>query len=249
MWEFCISVDQNNIQVVNFIFEKLTYFSKQYDYVLTKLETLNKTHILVACNSLEKNRLIFCLQDVIDESICYYIKKDFLLNNLTLRLSDSITRQAFISALLFFDRDTDKYIVNKYLCFDKKIDLYGFFNFKLSSLKQKWQELVSIANENQVYLYSDETFIELIKFLVDNIEIKSDVVNIMSTKESYSVFDSKFDDILQSNDISDEKLVDMLISLCPKNINIYCSDKLSANLKNIICKLFEKRVRFVSGSC
>ena len=249
MWEYCISIDQNNIQVTNYITEKLAEFSKQYDYIVTKLEQLNKTQILVACNNLEKNRLVLCLQEIIDECICYYFKKDFLLNNLTLKLSNSITKQAFISALLFFDKDTDRYIVNKYLEIDKKIDLYGFFNFKLSSLRQKWQELTSIANENQVYLYSDETFVELIKFLVDNIEIKSEVINIMSTKESYSLFDYKFDNLEQTNEMSDEKLVDTLIALCPKNINIYCSDKLSSGLKNLICKLFEKRVRFVSSNC
>ena len=249
MWEFCISVDQNNDQIINFIYGKLLETKQQYDYVVTKLERINKVDILVACNSLEKNRLILCLQEIIDECVCYYLKKNFLLNNLTLKLADGITKQAFISALLFFDKDTDRYIVNKYLCIDKKIDLFGFFNFKLLSLRQKWQELTSIANENEVYLYSDETFIELIKFLVDNIEIKSDVINIMSTNDSYSLFDSKFDSVSNFDDMSDEKVVDTLIALCPKNINIYCSEKLSVNLKNLICRLFEKRVRFLSGSC
>ena len=248
MWEFCISIDKNNNQITNYILDKLFEYREQYDYIVTKFEKVSKTDILVACNDLEKNRLILCLQEVIDECICYYLKKDFLQKNLTLKLSDGITKQAFLSALLFFDKDTDRYIVNKYLCVDKKIDLFGFFNFKLLSLRQKWQELTSIANENEVYLYSDETFIELIKFLVDNLEIKSDVINIMSTNDSYSLFDAKFDNV-NMGDISDEKIVDTLIALCPKNINIYCSEKLSNGLKNLICKLFEKRVRFVSGSC
>ena len=188
------------------------------------------------------------LQDLISEVICYYYKKEFLIDNLQINVGDKVTKLAFLYALLFFDKETDKYIVSKYLTVESKLNLDGFFNFKLKALKDKWHELIEIANENEVYLYSDDTFMELIKFLIDNIEVKSDEINIMSADDSYAVFDDKFDKIANDNiELNKEEcVVIQLISMSPKIINIYCSDLLPNKLKNLICRLFEKRVKFIS---
>ena len=89
---------------------------------------------------------------------------------------------------------------------------------------------------------------ELIKFLVDNIEVKSDVVNIMGYEDSYDIYDSKFDRIVCKDgcDKKEESIVAQLITMCPKNINIYCSEILPNKLKVLLCRIFEKRVRFLS---
>ncbi len=246
MWEFCLTV-QNNSEIKNYIQNKLKEYSQEFDIVVTVLNKQNIFDILIACNEYEKYRMILYLQDVISECICYYYKNDFLQNNLRLKIKDGVIKQAFLSALLFFDKDTDKYIVNKYLNIDKKLNIDGFFNFKLATLRKKWAELIEITNDNEIYLYSDETFIELIKFLIDNLEIKNDVINIMPSQNSYDLFDSKFDKIsLDKSDMNEEKLVNDLIALSPKNINIYCTEQLSSNIRDLICRLFEKRVKFLS---
>ena len=248
MWEFCISVDSSKQEILNFIMKKLEGEIKDCNGVLTCLNKGQCVDILIACNKFEKNRILMLIQEIISEVVCYYYKKNFLLQNLHVNITDDISKKAFICALLYFDNETDNYIVNKYLELVKKINIESFFNFRLLSLKQKWQELVEIANQNEIYFYKDDTFLELIKFLVDNIEVKNDVVNIMPLEKSYGIFDSKFDIIEPSKNMDEEKLVTDLIALSPKSINIYCSEILSSKIKTLICKLFEKRVKFVHNS-
>ncbi len=245
MWEFCISVDIKHKEIVDFIINKLSDEIKDCNGVITCLNKNLYIDILIACNKFEKNRLVLSIQDIISQVICYFYKKNFLLQNLHINIVDNVARQAFISALLYFDDETDSYIVNKYLEIDTKINIESFFNFRLQPLKQKWQELVEISNQNEIYLYKDDTFLELIKFLVDNIEVKNDVINIMPLDKSYGLFDAKFDIIEPLNDMDEEKLVTDLIALSPKSINIYCSEILSNQIKTLISKLFEKRVKFV----
>ncbi|MBO5884208.1 MAG: hypothetical protein J6Q51_00255 [Clostridia bacterium] len=248
MWEFCITVEKDKYCIKNYIHKQLTMYVQNFGGVVTILEKDNFVDILVACNKFEKHRLILFLQETISEVICYYYKKDFLSEYLHINIGDKITKQAFIYSLLFFDKETDKYIVCKYLNIENRINISGLYNFKLRTLKDKWKELIEIANENEIYLYSDETFMELIKFLIDNIEVKSDVINIMSTEDSYAVFDSNFDKINNENvDLNiEENILAQLITMCPKIINIYCSELLPNRLKTLICKLFEKRVKFIS---
>ena len=248
MWEYCLTLDTTKSEMLNSVWNKLICYSKEYEIVLTKMDSFGMTNILIACNSFERYRLISFLQEIICECICYYYKKEFLLSKLKLKTSDKIMEQAFISALLFFDKDTDKFIVNKYLNIDKKINVGGFFNFKLQTIKDKWDELIEIANDNEVYLYSNETFIELIKFLIDNIEIKNEVINIIPKQDKYEFCDSKFDAVI-TKEVTEEKLLDNLIELCPKNINIYGTEKVPEHIKDVISKLFEKRVKFLTELC
>lgn len=248
MWEFCITVEKDKLDINKHIYNKMLQYVEKFGGVVTQLENEYNIDSLIACNIFEKNRLILFLQDLISEVICLFYKKDFLLNKLHINIGDEITKQAFVSALLFFDKETDKYIVCKYLDIKNKLNLSAFYNFKLTTLKEKWAELISIANENEIYLYSDDTFTELIKFLIDNIEVKSDVINIMSFEDSYAAFDNNFHIVKTENLLfnKEENIVTQLISMCPKNINIYCSEIIPAKLKKLICKLFEKRVKFIS---
>lgn len=246
MYEFCVCVPKTKIDIKNFVCEKCTQFMQEYYGVVTLFEKVESYQILLAINDYEKDKLLLFLRDLVDEVICFYYKKEFLSKNLVINISDKVTKQAFVFSLLYFDRETDRYIVNKYLNLDKKLDVDGFFNFKLSSLKEKWRELIDITSQNEIYLYSDETFTELIKFLIDNLEVRSDVINIMKTDNSYGIFDSNFNqvDAMTKCKDSEEDFMAQIITMSPKNINIYCSDILPNKLKTLICKLFEKRVRF-----
>lgn len=246
MCEFCICIPKNKIKIKDFVLEKCSEFAKEYSGVATIYEKASEYLVLLAVNSYEKNALNLFLHELICEVVCFHYKKDFLTNNLTINISDKITKHAFIFALLYFDKETDRFIVNKYINLDKKIDIDSFFHFKLKPLKEKWQEMINIANQNEIYLYSNETFTELIKFLIDNLEVKNDVINIMKTKESFGIFDANFNEIKTQN-LKEEDFMAQIITMSPKNINIYCSDIIPNNLKTLICKLFEKRVRFFSN--
>ena len=66
-----------------------------------------------------------------------------------------------------FDRETDRYIVSHNLMLKKSLHLESFYEFKLQKLRLKWSELIKLANENAGYLLCNDTFIDLLKFLID----------------------------------------------------------------------------------
>lgn len=243
MWEFMISVSAENRDVAEYIYGKLKNFSNDYKNIVTSYESNQNINIVLSCNDFERFRFKMTIEEVIAESICSIIKKKFLLNNIDMIIKDEIAKDAFLQALLLFDRETDRYLVGKYLTLSNKLHLDGFFNFKLKALREKWQELINIANDNQLYLCSNETFIELIKFLVDNIEIRNDVINIVENGDNITITNAEF--LTINENCYTEKLVSSLIELCPKCINIYCSDKIPNNVTKLICQLFEKRVKFL----
>ena len=248
MWEFAIFIDKNKKEVAKNIYRKIKSFSCCFDNIVSYYENKDEVCVACACNDLEVFRYKSFLEELLIKVFCDIYKKRFLIENLAVKGLDDISNEAFLQAMLYFDRETDRYLVSKYLKLEHQMNLDGFFNFKLKVLKEKWYELVEIANENQIYLYSDDTFMELIKFLIDNIEYKSDVVNIVEQNNKYVITDSEFEEIdtLEEYENNDKNLISSLISLSPKNINIYCSDMLSNRVTKLICCLFEKRVRFLT---
>ena len=151
---------------------------------------------------------------------------------------------AFEKALQYFDKETDRYLVEKYLTFDKNIYLESFFEFKLKILKSKWLELTKIANENSSYLLTEETFIELLKFLIDNLEISFDTVNIISELDGYQLLDENFKDIEMLTEKGDGVwLVENIIALSPRKINIY-TDNSSEEL-NLINSIYSTRTNIL----
>ena len=133
--------------------------------------------------------IIDALADVvITDCKSYYIS-----THIRLPVEDAACRNAFIKALSTFDRDTDKIIVKTLLksmpnfyggeIDAKKRELFyldSFYEFMLDILKSRWDEVCMLANENACYLVCKKTFMELLHFLISNIESKSDREEILS---------------------------------------------------------------------
>lgn len=153
---------------------------------------------------------------------------------------------ALKKALVSFDKETDVHIIQKYLTIENNIFLESFFDFKLIPLKNKWLELVGLANDNSSFLICDDTYFELLKFLIDNLEVCFDQINIVEEGEDYKLCDNSFCALSSGcGSLSDDMLIEQLISLCPRVINIYCDEEQSVQRPAIklISRIFDSRVK------
>ena len=233
MWEFCLSISK--LDVAKNAYETVKGELKDLETVLTCYEKHGNFNIMFACPDEEKNRLTNLLERTVIRLICSFYKDAFLSENLTLPKHEKISVMAFKKALMNFDRETDLFIISKNLDLKSTLNLDSFYNFKLKALRDKWEELVLLANENSDYLIGDEAFYDLLKFLVDNLEIKENEISVFERENGYSILaDECFDSL------SNEALVSTLIELSPKKINFYC-DKEDSTV-NFLTKIFSERI-------
>ena len=143
-------------------------------------------------------------------------------------------------ALINFDKETDFYLISKNLNLQKNLYLDSFYFFKLRSLREKWSELVTLANENSDYLVSSDAFFDLLKFLIDNLEIGEDEINVFEDEKGFSISLGRDAQDMQCSDLSREGLVSSLIELCPKKINLFCKN--DEGTAGFLSKIFEERV-------
>ena len=223
MWEFCVNLSDKNMLASKKIYLALKDFCKEYNGIVTTYERCGNISILISAEKCDENRYKHFLINLISEIICEDFKLKYLEENLSLPNLDEISQKAFMQALLSFDKETDKYIVQKYLELDNSIDVEAFYFFKLLPLKEKWKELVQIANDNKTYLSSNETLVELLKFLVDNLELKNESISLIQKDGKIGFYDINFN-LLKENDLKekdiDSTIISNLIAFAPKYVNI-----------------------------
>ena len=243
MWEFSIIASSQNVEMSRFIYQQLKPRVQDVKGVMTCYEKLDTIKILLACPKHESVRIKYFVADVLSEAISTFTKEEFLQKSLKFPQKTPLEIETFRSALVCFDRETDRYLINK--CQDlsgESVVIESFFHFKLQALKEKWNELIKIANDNTTYLLNGDSFIELLRFLIENIEIGCDEVNVVCQDGKYHVLSQDFEKISQIEDeCCDEiNLVRKLLKLSPRKINWYSQEH-----HEFLERVFSKRIYFI----
>ena len=239
MWEISLNIKSENTVVANILYKSLLNSLQEMGGIITIDEDKNYISILVGVNEKFKQKAKSLITSCIIELICTNFKMAFLDNFLVFPRKDKIGMLAFKKALLNFDKETDKYIVKKYLVLDHDLFLESFYYFKLKPLQEKWAELVSLSNENSDYLVSSDSFIDLLKFLVDNLDICEDEISVVKEDNGYKIFTLE-NGQYQDKVFNEESIVSSVIDLSPQKINLYFSEPSSAI--NLLERIFEERI-------
>ncbi len=246
MWEFSLNFKTENFELAKQVHNNLLSIITKIEGVVTSHEDNGTICVLIAVKDEYKDNIKLVLTNAITEIICTKFKTEYLNKFLVLPELDKSSLFAFKRALLNFDRETDKFIIKKNLTLEKNLYLESFYHFRLKSLQDKWAELVSLSNENKEYLISRESFIDLLKFLVDNLDICEEEINVIKEKEGYRIF-SCDNDKLPNMLISEDSMVSSVIDLSPQKINLYFNEM--TNAINLLERIFEERITVNQTSC
>lgn len=240
MWELSITVNSKDFEIAKFIYQTLKLQTSEFGSVVTCYEEFDNINILIACPIEEQTRVAIVVERCIIKVVCNFYKEKFLTENLHLPTHENISLMAFKKALINFDKETDFYIISKNLNLNKNLHLDSFYLFKLKTLRDKWSELIMLANENSEYLVSNDAFFDLLKFLIDNLEIGEEEISVFEEENGYSIKADSNLNLSECEKLSKESLVSSLIELCPKKINLFC--KSDENTAGFLSKIFEERI-------
>ena len=239
MWEFSLNLKTENFELAKYFYNTLASYVNNLEGVVTSHEDNGTISILIAVPENKSEQIKSILLYSITDVICTKFKSDFLNKSLLLPELDNASLFAFKRALLNFDRETDKYIIKKNLTFEKNLYLESFYMFRLKPLHDKWAELVVLSNENKEYLISKESFIDLLKFLVDNLDICEEEISIVKEQGGYRIY-TEDNNLFKEKLISEESMVSSVIDLSPQKINLYFNE--TSNEINLLERIFEERI-------
>ncbi|NCB48613.1 MAG: hypothetical protein EOM55_03235 [Clostridia bacterium] len=237
MWEYCFYFD--NEFDANIFEKKICYFVNNFGGIVANVFSQRYYKILVAVPFEKKRESTKFFREKLAEVILISFKKEYILKSLNFERIQTKNLSVFLQALICFDSEIDKQIISERLHLRNDFYLTSFISFKLKFLKEKWNELVLLANDNMMYLLNDDSCVELIKFLISNLEHRYYAVNIFLKDDCYLLCDMQgkvIDDFLIEKHIvyDDSNLINSLVALNPEKIIVHCNkiskDKLIKNL-------------------
>lgn len=242
MWEYSIKLLKENKKISDKIFSILKRKTGKFKSVVVSYFDENYCSVTIAVEEKYVENIEELLAKIITKIICYDFKGEFLEKFLFMPEQDSINITAFKNALINFDKETDYFLVSKNLILEKEIFLESFYNFRLSKLQEKWGELVNLANENKDYLVCKDAFYDLLKFLIDNIDVTKREIEVFEDENGYRIIPSvdMENEEYENKLFSSEALVSSLIELSPRKIELYYSTENDAT--SLLKTIFEKRV-------
>lgn len=246
MWEICIESVDGHKDYIDYIKQKMKSTIKAVGGVFSECTNNNVYSLAIGCKKQDKLKVAGVLRFVLCDVICEKMKYDYLSKNVGLVPQESGYFYPFVKVLTYFDSELERQIVLRLLDLTPKLVLESFLNFRLKPLKAKWQELCDLTNNNAGLFLQSETFLELLKFLIANLDSKKDCV-VVSMQDKCLIYEEKGKNLvtLGSFEKNDEfGLLSQLIELSPQLIKV----KNGSNNKkttNILVNLFEGRVEIV----
>lgn len=238
MWEFCLYFEKEQLSYIINLKKHLQRFFKKYRGVVVLYEEDCKVFI-----GLEGNEKVFIevyryIYNYIISTIYTYYKRKTL-NKLTyLNFNNDIFEFIIKETLFCFDEEYDKNLISEKLILNKSLNLEGFYNFKLFNLKEKWEQLISLIQNNKQILNNYIVSLELIRYLLSELENKIDKVCLFTDGKKFFLKTTtnenlNYKKINFSKKQGFKEIIKNLIKLSPKSI-ILCSE-----MKNKDFQLFK----------
>ncbi len=237
MWEYSVTFNQESEEVVSSFLNIVKKEVLKHNGIVVLTKQSSNRKIVIAVDKTYKQEMEICLLKAVSFIICNYFKEEFLDKHLCLSNKDEMSMIAFKKALINFDKETDYFIISKNLTFEGNLYLTSFYKFKLVKLREKWQELIKLANENRDYLISTDAFNDLLKFLIDNLDICKDEIDVIEDEnENYYIYDNGE----KGERLCATALISLLIDMSPQKINVYCKNENHAI--ELMKTIFDNRV-------
>ena len=242
MWEITLKSSNKHLYMLEYI-EQMLFGQFGHKVVIGKY-CMESCMLSIATTEENKNVVWDFLKHLLCNVFCQKFKYEYLENNLDFLQTKNEYYPAFLRVFTYFDLELENSIAYRIVEYQPCIILESFFLFKLYPLKNKWQDLCNITNHNNQALVSDDSFLNLLKFLIDNMESKTDCV-VLSFEDECLVYQDKQTQsnvwiALTNNPI---EIVCSMIDLSPQKIVLHPNPKYKTS-ENIINFLFEGKIKY-----
>lgn len=244
MWEFCLYFEKEHLEYILSLRKHLKRFLRKYKGAVVLFEAKGKLLIAVDENEKIFIKIYRYIYDYIVNIIYSYYKRKTLADLESGIFNNEVFELVIKETLYCFDEEFDKNIIRKNLVLNNTLDIEGFYNFKLTKLKEKWLHLVKLIKDNMVVLNNYVINLDLTRYLLQELDNNIDKVCLFVEGNKFILKSIENQDITYkkinySKKQNFNELLKSLIALSPKNI-IVCGRM--GDKENIFNDLFSDKL-------
>ncbi len=219
MFQITISVDVDKADWLYSVDEVIKN-KLQNCYAVSALNTYGRrVYCSFGCENESKSQMLGAVKEGLVEMFGVVAKFDFIKRNLMISLPQT-NYELLLHTLVAFDRENEHKLLNKIVRVEDDMTLDGIFNFKLGELKERWLEICNLTRNNGAYLYDDETYNELLRFLISAVNPKINKLTIMEKEGQYRLTGNLKNSVIDLVVLNSSELMYYLIDLAPLELVI-----------------------------
>lgn len=172
-----------------------------------------------ACEPAFRAQLSAAVKEYLVELFGVMSKFDFIKRNLSLCLP-KLNYDLLLHTLVAFDRENEHKLLNRIIHVEDGMALDGIYNFRMGEIKSRWLEICDLTKNNGAYLYDDETYNELLRFLISAINPKVNKLTVCEHNGKYRLIGSLKNSVLDFDADNMSELMYYIIDLAPLELII-----------------------------
>ncbi len=219
MYQITVSVDSANADWLYSVDDIIGNKLKNCIAVSALSISGRRLYCSFGCEQGSRTQMITAIKEYLVELFGVVSKFDFIKRNLLLGLPKT-NYELLLHTLVAFDRENEHKLLNKIIKVEDGMALDGVFNFKLGELKERWLEICNLTRNNGAYLYDDETYNELLRFLISAVNPKINKLTVRENNGKYRVTGALKNSVLDFDVCNSSELMYYLIDLAPLELII-----------------------------
>ncbi len=242
MFEVSFNVDLKEREYIDFLYEGLKGKIKKANGIVFCGINGDRVFVSIACEDCFAVEIQSTISDLLAEIYALGFKHFYLKKNLCI-YKENLLFNTLLNTMTIFDSENDKKLIKKHL-FNQDIGaIDGFFNFRMKKVKEKWDEIIDLTNENAIVLHDKETSCEFLSFLIDAMQTNDKTMVVFKENDIFKIKDEKgycFDLKVPfwKKQVDEEVVLFNLVSLAPQKVDIVDEKAFSKDFVYIIKRFF-----------
>ncbi len=225
MYEATVSIVKENAHLLNYVKDQLEPAINEVDGLVSELNEDTRNYFSLACADTYRFQIRRKLNDAVSQALTLGYKNIFVRKLLGVRKSNFF-QDVLVNTICIFDNDYDRQAVSRILDVDRTLCLDGYYNFRLSSVKKKWQEVTKLVSDNFYVLSDSELIVEFLQYLLESTPCKVKKLSVSIDGNSFVLYGSS-DKVLEpvaslakNFDVEEEVMLNVLY-LKPQKVKVY----------------------------
>ena len=249
MYEQTVNIEKNNAHLLNYVKSQLEPTLNQIDGISTELDDEYRSYYTLACSDTYRFQVNRAVTAAVCEALSLGYKNVYVRRLLNVGY-DNFYQNVLVNTICKFDSEYDKQFVARIISDSSTVCLDGYYNFKMSQVKRKWQDISKLVCDNSFLLADNELIIELLQYLLESLTNREQVVSVSLQNNDFILYNKdnvvlpKLKSIARLATVEEEAMLNV-ICLKPSKLNVYYHENPSKDFTTMCEALFNAQFIFV----
>ena len=242
MYESTVNIEKHNQHLLGYVKSRIVPYLAEIDGISTELEDNFREYFTLACSDTYRFQIQRCLSGAVVDALSLGYKNVYFRNLLNI-YGNNFYQNVLVNTVCIFDNEYDKQIVSKVLDADQILCLDGYYNFRMSAIKKKWQEISKLVCENDFILSDNELIVEFLQYLLESLPSKEKEVSVSFDNDDFVIYGQNNQVLNRINSLAktstpEEEAVLNVFCIKPNKVTVYYKTKPHNDFCNLMDKLF-----------